>query len=77
MQTVISPLHALFPIFLKFPNLSLLKIKSPFLNNKLIDEIEWTNRLQYLENTIHNCIETGLSSDAKNTYSIQYLFYNE
>ena len=58
-------------------NSSCIKIKSPFLNNKLIDEIEWTNRLQYLENTIHNCIETGLSSDAKNTYSIQYLFYNE
>jgi hypothetical protein len=58
-------------------NSSFTKIKSPFLNNKLIDEIEWTNRLQYLENTIHNCIEKGLSGDAKNTYSIQYLFYNE
>lgn len=59
------------------PNPVGIKVKSPFKNNKLINEDEWNNRLITLRNEIHKCIEIGSAGNTTHTYSINYLFYNE
>lgn len=47
-------------------------IKSPFMDNTIINMIDWENRLQSLTDTINTCIAKG----APCTYEIIHLFYD-
>jgi hypothetical protein len=53
-----------------------ISVRSPFTKNILTNEVEWTNRLQRLNDTIQKYITDGLNNIVPSTYQIDYLFYD-